>query len=68
MLLKGMRSASALTIAAVEGYCLAGEMGLAAGCEPVIAGGDAEFGLPEINVEMFPTQAMAVIMPAIQEK
>lgn len=63
-----MVETSALTVAAVEGYCLAGGCGLAAGCEFVVADDDAEFGTPEVNVGMFPMQAMAAIMPAVLEK
>jgi enoyl-CoA hydratase/carnithine racemase len=63
-----MVETSALTVAAVEGYCLAGGMGLAAGCEFVVAADDATFGTPEVNVGMFPMQAMASIMPATLEK
>lgn len=60
--------ADALTVAAVEGYCLAGGCGLAAGCDFVLAADDAEFGTPEVNVGMFPMQAMAAILPAVGEK
>lgn len=63
-----MVDADALTVAAVEGYCLAGGCGLAAGCDFVLAADDAEFGTPEVNVGMFPMQAMAAIMPAVKEK
>lgn len=63
-----MVNAPALTVAAVEGYCLAGGCGLAAACEFIIAAEDAEFGTPEVNVGMFPMQAMASIMPAVMEK
>lgn len=67
-LFEHMVETSALTVAAVEGYCLAGGCGLAAACEFVIAADDAEFGTPEVNVGMFPMQAMASIMPAVLEK
>ncbi|MDS0476973.1 enoyl-CoA hydratase/isomerase family protein [Natrinema sp. 1APR25-10V2] len=63
-----MVATSALTVAAVEGYCLAGGCGLAAACEFVVAADNAEFGTPEVNVGMFPMQAMASIMPAVLEK
>lgn len=63
-----MVETSALTVAAVEGYCLAGGCGLAAACEFVVAADDAEFGTPEVDVGMFPMQAMAAIMPAVLEK
>lgn len=67
-LLNRMTETSALTIAAVEGYCLAGGCGLAASCEFVVASDDATFGTPEVNVGMFPMQAMATIMPVVKEK
>lgn len=67
-LFEHMIDADALTVAAVEGYCLAGGCGLAAGCDFVLAADDAEFGTPEVNVGMFPMQAMAAIMPAVMEK
>ncbi|THE66000.1 enoyl-CoA hydratase/isomerase family protein [Salinadaptatus halalkaliphilus] len=67
-LLEELIDADALTVAAVEGYCLAGGCGLAAGCDFVLAADDAEFGTPEVNVGMFPMQAMAAIMPAVGEK
>lgn len=67
-LFERMVSASALTIAAVEGYCLAGGCGIAAACEFIIAADDSEFGTPEVNVGMFPMQAMAPIMRAVTEK
>lgn len=63
-----MVAADALTVAAVEGYCLAGGCGLAAACDVVLAADDAEFGTPEVNVGLFPMQAMAAIMPAVSEK
>jgi enoyl-CoA hydratase/carnithine racemase len=67
-LLKRMRDASAITVAAVEGYCLAGGCGLAAACEFVVAAPDAEFGTPEVRVGLFPAQAMAPITRAVGEK
>ena len=67
-LLKRMRDVSAITVAAVEGYCLAGGCGLAAACEFVVADADAEFGTPEVSVGLFPAQAMAPITRAVGEK
>lgn len=68
ILFERMISTSALTVAAVEGYCLAGGCGLAGACEFILASADATFGTPEVNVGMFPMQAMAAIMPAVLEK
>lgn len=63
-----MHATSALTVAGVEGYCLAGGLGLAAACEFIVAADDATFGTPEVNVGLFPVQAMAPIMRTVPEK
>jgi enoyl-CoA hydratase/carnithine racemase len=42
------------TIAAVQGYCLAGGFGLALSCDLVVAADDATFGTPEIDVGLWP--------------
>jgi enoyl-CoA hydratase/carnithine racemase len=68
VLVEAMVDASVLTVAAVEGYCLAGGLGLAAACEFVVAEADATFGLPEVDIGLFPAQAMAPIMRAVSEK
>lgn len=67
-LVERLTATDALTVAAVEGYCLAGGLGLAAACEFVVADSGATFGTPEVNVGLFPAQAMAAIMRAVQEK
>jgi len=63
-----MHSMDALTVAAVEGYCLAGGCGIASACEFIVAEDEATFGTPEANVGMFPMQAMASIMRTVPEK
>ena len=68
MLIRRLQATSALTVAAVEGYCLAGGLGLAAACEFVVADAGAEFGTPEVTVGLFPAQAMAPIMRTVHEK
>jgi enoyl-CoA hydratase/carnithine racemase len=67
-LVETMTDAGVLTVAAVEGYCLAGGLGLATACEFVFALEAATFGTPEVNVGLFPAQAMATIMRAADEK
>jgi enoyl-CoA hydratase/carnithine racemase len=42
------------SIARVRGYALAGGFGLALACDFVIAGEDAQFGTPEIDVGLWP--------------
>lgn len=67
-LLTAMVNAELLTVAAIEGYCLAGGCGLAAGCDFLVAREDATFGTPEVKVGLFPAMALAPIMRAVQEK
>jgi len=67
-ILDALKSTSALTVAVVEGYCLAGGCGLAAACDFIVAEENATFGTPEVNVGLFPMQAAAPIMRAVQEK
>jgi len=52
-------------IARVAGFALAGGMGLAAGCDFVIAAENAQFGLPEIMLGLFPMVVMAPILRLI---
>ncbi|UHQ96317.1 enoyl-CoA hydratase/isomerase family protein [Natrinema halophilum] len=59
---------SALTVAAVEGYCLAGGLGLASSCDFVVADEEATFGTPEMNTGLFPMQAMAAIMRVVDTR
>ncbi|HYL58385.1 MAG TPA: enoyl-CoA hydratase-related protein [Candidatus Acidoferrales bacterium] len=49
-------------ISRVAGFALAGGMGLAVGCDFVIAADNAEFGLPEITLGLFPMVVMAPIL------
>lgn len=66
--IEAIHDTGALVVAAVEGHCLAGGLGLAAACEFVVASRDAEFGTPEVSVGLFPVQAMAPIMRSVPEK
>jgi enoyl-CoA hydratase/carnithine racemase len=63
-----MRDTDALVVVAVEGYCLAGGMGIAASADFVVATEDATFGTPEMDSGLFPMQVMAPIMRAVGEK
>jgi enoyl-CoA hydratase/carnithine racemase len=62
------KETSALVVAAVEGYCLAGGMGLAASCDMILAAESATFGLPEVDIGLFPAQALVPIMRTVPEK
>ncbi|PSQ13057.1 enoyl-CoA hydratase [Halobacteriales archaeon QS_5_70_15] len=67
-LMERMVDTGALVVAAVEGYCLAGGMGLAASCDVILASEDARFGTPEVDVGLLPAQAMVPIMRTVNEK
>ena len=67
-LMEQMVDTGALVVAAVEGYCLAGGMGLAAACDVILASEDATFGTPEVDVGLLPAQAMVPIMRTVNEK
>lgn len=67
-LMEQMVETGALIVAAVEGYCLAGGMGLAAACDMVLATEDATFGTPEVDIGLFPAQALVPIMRTVTEK
>jgi len=53
-LVTGLAELPMPTVAAVEGYCLAGGFELALACDLIVAGRGAEFGLPETRVGIFP--------------
>jgi len=55
------------TIAAVNGYALAGGCELAMACDIVVASENARFGVPEINVGVFPPVAL-VLLPKLVGK
>ncbi|MDJ0753598.1 MAG: enoyl-CoA hydratase-related protein [Ardenticatenaceae bacterium] len=49
------------TVARINGYCLAGGMGLMLACDIVIAHSEAKFGTPEVNVGLWPSMISALI-------
>lgn len=55
-------------LAAVEGYCLAGGMGLCLSCDIVIASEDSQFGLPEIQRGLWPYIVTAVLIRNVGPK
>jgi enoyl-CoA hydratase/carnithine racemase len=55
-------------ICAVNGHCLAGALGLALACDLVVAGEQATFGTPEINVGVFPFMILALIVRNVPRK
>jgi enoyl-CoA hydratase/carnithine racemase len=56
------------TIARVNGHALAGGFGLVASCDLAIAADDAQFGMPEVNVGVFPMLIMAIVFRNVPRK
>lgn len=56
------------SIAAVNGHCLAGALGLALACDLIVASEKSSFGTPEINVGVFPFMIMALIYRNVGRK
>ena len=56
------------SLCAARGHVLAGALGLALACDLIIAGEDARFGTPEINVGLFPFMIMALLYRNVGRK
>ncbi|MBR9911414.1 MAG: crotonase [Gammaproteobacteria bacterium] len=56
------------TIARVQGYCLAGGMGVALACDFVVASDDSQFGIPEVKVGLWPYMITVPILHALPPK
>ncbi len=63
-----LQNCSKPVIACVNGWALAGGLGLVLGCDLAIASDDARFGLPEIDVGLFPYQVIAVLVRHVGRK
>jgi enoyl-CoA hydratase/carnithine racemase len=67
-LFRTMRRGGKPTVARVNGHALAGGFGLAAACDIVIAVEEATFGVPEIDVGLWPMMITAVLQRQIPHK
>src|SRR3954454_16872840 len=56
------------TLCAANGHVLAGALGLALGCDLIVAREGVRFGTPEINVGVFPFMIMALIYRNVGRK
>jgi enoyl-CoA hydratase/carnithine racemase len=65
---RSMRAAGKPIVARVNGHALAGGFGLAAAADIVIAVDGARFGLPEINVGLWPMMITAVLQRCTPHK
>ena len=56
-----LRDCPVPVVAAVQGLCLAGGVGLVLGCDVVLAGQSAAFGLPEVELGLWPFMVGALL-------
>ena len=56
-----MRDSPLPVVASVQGLCLAGGVGLIMGCDIVIAAESAAFGLPEVDLGLWPFMVSALL-------
>jgi enoyl-CoA hydratase/carnithine racemase len=55
-------------VARVQGLCLAGGVGLALGCDVVLASSNAMFGLPEVGLGLWPFMVSALLARHVSPK
>jgi enoyl-CoA hydratase/carnithine racemase len=67
-LLRSAKASHIPLIARVNGACLAGGMGLMAMCDMAVSTPEAQFGLPEVKVGVFPAQVLAVLQHLIPKR
>jgi enoyl-CoA hydratase len=56
-----MRACPVPVVASVQGLCLAGGVGLVLGCDVVLAAESAAFGLPEVDLGLWPFMVSALL-------
>jgi enoyl-CoA hydratase/carnithine racemase len=67
-LVVAMRECPVPVVARVQGLCLAGGIGLASGCDVVLAKQSAQFGLPEVDRGLWPFMVSALLARHISPK
>lgn len=67
-LVVAMRECPVPVVARVQGVCLAGGIGLVAGCDVVLARASASFGLPEIDRGLWPFMVSALLARHVSPK
>ena len=63
-----MRECPVPVVARVQGLCLAGGIGLATGCDVVLARESAAFGLPEVDRGLWPFMVSALLARHVSPK
>lgn len=67
-LVVAVRECPVAVVARVQGLCLAGGVGLAAGCDIVLARESARFGLPEVDRGLWPFMVSALLARHVSPK
>lgn len=67
-LVVAMRECPVPVVARVQGLCLAGGIGLACGCDVVLARESVEFGMPEVDRGLWPFMVSALLARHISPK
>jgi enoyl-CoA hydratase/carnithine racemase len=67
-LVVAIRECPVPVVARVQGMCLAGGIGLASGCDVVLARASAQFGLPEVDRGLWPFMVSALLARHISPK
>jgi enoyl-CoA hydratase/carnithine racemase len=67
-LVVAIRECPVPVVARVQGICLAGGIGLASGCDVVLARESAQFGLPEVDRGLWPFMVSALLARHISPK
>jgi enoyl-CoA hydratase/carnithine racemase len=62
------RACPAPVVARVQGLCLAGGVGLAMGCDVVLASSAAQFGVPEVGLGLWPFMVSALLAHHVSPK
>jgi enoyl-CoA hydratase/carnithine racemase len=67
-LFSAMQDCPVPVIARVRGLCLAGGIGVALGADLLVASDDAKFGLPEVNIGLWPYMVGALVTRHVSPK
>ena len=67
-LVLAMRACPRPVVARVQGLCLAGGVGVALGCDVVVSSDAAEYGLPEVDVGLWPFMVGALVARHVSPK
>jgi enoyl-CoA hydratase len=67
-LVAAMRECPLPIVARVQGLCLAGGIGLATGCDVILARESAQFGLPEVDRGLWPFMVSALLARHVSPK